>query len=324
VAYQPVKYSHQAWSSLAWDQVEPSKDSDQAVRVFKRSIRVVEIELFSFCNRRCWFCPNAYIDRITKNHFMPDWLYYSILDQLGSIDYNGKISYSRYNEPLANGHILLALRAAREKVPNAELHTNTNGDYLTTEYFADLYDAGLRSLKIQVYLQNEQSYDHELIKSRAKQNLDKWGLPYKVTRDEPDNWYECRLTYKDMRIRMYGRNFATQGTNRGGLVDIKQDYVRTSPCLLPFQAVYIDYNGKVVPCCNIRSDAPGHEDYVLADLSEEPNLFAAFSNERSAAFRKSLLNERHKQGLCGSCFFALQKVTDERREKMLIVAGDQK
>ena len=27
------------------------------------NIRLVEIEIFSFCNRKCLFCPNSFIDR---------------------------------------------------------------------------------------------------------------------------------------------------------------------------------------------------------------------------------------------------------------------
>ena len=67
---------------------------------------MVEIEVFSFCNRRCWFCPNSTIDRHSSNIFMDENLYHSILSDLNKIKYKGIISYSRYNEPLADRIII--------------------------------------------------------------------------------------------------------------------------------------------------------------------------------------------------------------------------
>ena len=31
--------------------------------LFKKHLKLIEIEVFSFCNRKCWYCPNSYIDR---------------------------------------------------------------------------------------------------------------------------------------------------------------------------------------------------------------------------------------------------------------------
>lgn len=309
-----------------WDAIEDAHmvaitDSDHAAGLFRRSVNMVEVEVFSYCNRRCWFCPNSKIDRISANRYMDTRLYSSIMDQLASIGYAGKISYSRYNEPLADRCILDRIREAREKLPAALLHTNSNGDYLTPDYLAELYDAGLRSLRIQVYLQNEERYSDERIRERAAQTLDRLGIPARKKIDVKGKRLEYRLSYRDMDLRLYGRNFETDGTSRGGLVDVKRDYRRTSPCLVPFLSVYIDYNGKMMPCCNFRSDAPEHADYIMADLNVERNLFLAYANSRLASFRRSLLNEDEKGGLCGDCHFSLKKVLPEHRSRMKEMAG---
>ncbi len=201
-------------------------------------------------------------------------------------------------------------------MPDARLHTNTNGDYLNHAYLQKLHDAGLRSLNIQLYLGNNDAYDHAATQARAAQTLQRLRVPSEVTNDVPGEWYEERLEFRDMAIRMYGRNFAVNGTSRGDQVDIHRHYVRTSPCLMPFWSVYIDFNGALMPCCNFRSDVAAHADYVVGNLSAGDDLFMIYASRRAAGFRKSLLNDRAKEGLCRNCHFALEEVTPQRQAQM--------
>lgn len=293
------------------EQLRPATSIAHAATVFKANIRMVEIEVFSYCNRKCWFCPNSRQDRISTNHLMNPETYTSVLEQLSSIEYDGMITYSRYNEPFADRIILNRIREARDRLPKALLHTNTNGDYLDPDLLGEIYSAGMRSLNIQFYLQNEQRYDHEAIRRRAQQIIARLRLPCRLVRDEPGHWLEYRIDYRDMHIRGYGRNFDINGTSRGGLVNINSDYVRTSPCLIPFWSVYIDYNAKIVPCCNFRSDMPEHSEYIVGDLNESPSLFLNYVNTSATAFRQSLLNVQPKMGRCRDCYFALEDPSQE-------------
>ena len=65
--------------------------------IFKKNLKMIEIETFSYCNRKCWFCPNSFIDRISDNKIMPEDVYLDLIDQLAEVDYSGEITYSRYN-----------------------------------------------------------------------------------------------------------------------------------------------------------------------------------------------------------------------------------
>lgn len=310
------------WDRLSAGQLAPTDDTTAARALFKRSVTMVEIEVFSYCNRRCWFCPNSKIDRISRNVLMPAELYSRVVDQLAEIDYAGMITYSRYNEPLADRVILERIAEARAKLPSARLHTNTNGDYLDGPYLEDLYAAGMRSLNVQLYLKNEELYDHDKTRAKAMQTLGRIGMPHTLTRDEPDVWLEHRVTYRDMVVRVYGRNFAVNGTNRGGQVDIAQDYVRTAPCLMPFWSVYIDHGGQMMPCCNLRSDVPEHADYVIGDLAALPDIFLNYTNARSAGFRRAMLNADEKGGLCRSCNFALVDAGPDKVRLMQRLRGE--
>lgn len=275
---------------------------DEICNLFKRSIKMVEIETFSYCNRKCWFCPNSFIDRFSENIYLDEQGYLNILEALATINYSGMISFSRYNEPLADKIILKRMQQCKKVLPKALIHTNTNGDYLDMEYLGKLYDSGLRSLNIQVYLGNEEKFDDELVLNKMKTMLKKLPLPYKMTVEKINKWYEAELMYKDMTIRMYARNFLINGCNRGESINLSDNYLRTSPCLSPFYHIYIDYNGNVVPCCNIRSDNPKHKKYVLGNIFKE-NIFDIYGNNKFVQWRRSLFNYDIKKGVCKTCEF---------------------
>jgi MoaA/NifB/PqqE/SkfB family radical SAM enzyme len=126
----------------------PISCSQTARALFRHAVNQVEIEVFSYCNRTCWFCPNSKIDRRSKNNHMPEALYLRILRELAEIEYEGVVTYSRYNEPLSDRIILHRIQQAREILPKAHLMTYTNGDYLTRDYIDDLRAAGLNSLNV--------------------------------------------------------------------------------------------------------------------------------------------------------------------------------
>ena len=86
---------------------------------------------------------------------------------------------------------------------------------------------------------------------------------------------------------------------------------RTSPCLSPFQHVYIDYNGKVMPCCNLRSDLPAHQDAIIADLHASPDLFLVYAGRTLAAWRGALVGFDPKSGYCATCSFGSYARTPE-------------
>lgn len=300
------------WGKICPEHWKNGLSITRAQELFKKSVSLVEIEPFSYCNRRCWFCPNSKIDRHSQNFFMKPEIYSSILNSLAQIDYDETISYSRYNEPLADRKILDFLKEARDVLPKATLRINTNGDYITRDYLDDLYDAGLRKLCIQVYLQNDEKYTDERIRLRAKQLLEKLDLPYECSIDRPNEWLQYRIAYRDAEIYLYGRNFDINGTDRGGLVDLSTQNVRTSACLMPVKDVYIDYNSNVMPCCNVRSDSPEHKGVVLGSISSSQDVFSIYAGKKATQFRSSTLHFDEKKGVCKNCNFACEQKTDDR------------
>lgn len=295
------------------DHFRPLMDRQEAIALFARSVTMVEIETFSYCNRRCWFCPNSVVDRHSTTEYMDEALYLRLLDQLAEAGYRQMISYSRYNEPLANRIILTRLAQARRALPGALLHTNTNGDYLTRGYLEELVAAGLRSLNIQIYLANEERYDHERMRAKLQKTIAALALDATVVRDEPGVWLEATAQYGELRMRIYARNFDVNGCSRGETVPIPLARHRTSPCLSPFHHVYVDYNGSVMPCCNLRSDVPAHAGTVVANLAQDHDLFLVYAGETMAAWRRSLVGFEPKGGHCATCSFVSYADSPEHR-----------
>ena len=71
-----------------------------------KNLRLIEIELFSFCNRKCKWCPNFYIDRNSNIFYLNKQIFINLVKELKEINYSNYITFSRYNEPLSNIKIL--------------------------------------------------------------------------------------------------------------------------------------------------------------------------------------------------------------------------
>jgi radical SAM protein with 4Fe4S-binding SPASM domain len=307
--------------TIAKDHFTRSVAPEAARELFKSSVTQVEIEVFTYCNRRCYFCPNSYIDRRSTNIYMDENLYLRILRELGSINYAGVITYSRYNEPLADRIILSRLRQARELVPNAILSTHTNGDYLNRTYLLELKGAGLNCLRVQCYLGNKKKFSDVEILTRMSRQLNKLGFPYKFTKVHPGVRYAATIRLKGMDVTVDALNFDVIGVDRGQTIALPKKYERISPCLIVFQHLYIDYNGSVVPCCNIRSDEPRHKPYVIDSLNEGKTIFEAYANSALADWRRSLFCYGKKRAPCDSCSFAVLPDNPEMRRQIGEIAS---
>ena len=281
----------------------PNLPLEEAKALFKQSVEKVEIEVFSYCNRKCWFCPNSFIDRQSENIYMDELLYRAILQDLKSIEYDKTISYSRYNEPLADRVILTRLKQAQKCLPNALLHLNTNGDYLGADLLKQLYDCGLRSINIQVYLDSDEEYSDNLVRLKIMARINRLGLDAIEQTGRSGLKMNCKLEYKDMSINIYARNFESTGCDRGGLLEICNADIRTSPCLSPFKEFIIDYNGSVMPCCNLRSDSPAHEGFIISNIQKD-NIFNIYTSKEAVSWRKKLIGRKPKQKPCDRCRFS--------------------
>lgn len=279
---------------------------------FIKNISMVEIEIFSFCNRKCWFCPNNFIDRNSKNIEMDKVLYVKILKELEFGDYDGFLSFSRYNEPFSDQIIYDRTEIARNILPQAKLISFTNGDYLTHDVLRRIERLGLDYIFIQIY----ENFDKQIILNtmNEKMNSLKISLAPKLI---SENKIKFGGYLETLYIEMQARDYEKVGANRGGTIKIlSTNKIRTIPCMIPFYHIYIDYNGNVVPCCNIRSDIEEHKQFVWGNIVND-SLMNIYFSRKAIDFRKHLFSFEEKKFFpCQFCSF--EAIIEEETEYVIL------
>jgi MoaA/NifB/PqqE/SkfB family radical SAM enzyme len=265
-------------------------------KLFAENVESVNIEVNSYCNRRCWFCGNSAIDRHSSNIPMSDDLFKKIIDELTEIDYCGVICYAIYNEPLTCETLEEKIRYVKNKLPNCAQLVNTNGDYLTKEKLESLSSAGLDNIIISVYEKNDPHNPWTLPNAKETTHkimskLDLSPICQEVTVDR----YVAYTKYKDINIRLQDVDFTYQGYNRGEI--LKDDEVplpvyesRDVFCCNSFFSFNIYYSGDVFPCGNTRPDWDKHTDFNIGNCNEQ-SIFDLFAGEKATMLRKRFIKD---------------------------------
>ena len=239
-----------------------------------------EIEISSYCNRKCPWCSNAVYQRSMKEE-MDERVFLKILSELSSEGYDKEdtyITFSKFNEPLYDMDLLIKRSSQlRDALPNAVLSINTNGDYITQR----IKEVPFSRLNIMDYDCKGPEYGKDLLKSLG---LDKI--------EAIDNIFYGTLDGQFMRvITDWPRYFKIE--DRGGLISESickfknNKEKRTYPCLMKVRPLSIDWQGNVTPCCHIRSDAAEHKDYVMGNITKE-TLHQIIDSEKYKEFNQAL------------------------------------
>ncbi len=281
------------------DLTEASAEIKKAL--FKKFVTLVEIEVHAKCNRVCSFCPNVIVDRRKNNILTDREVLDRVFDELGAIDYRGQIKIARYSEPLSNLiYLYERIRTARAKVPNAQLAIVTNTDFLKPSVLKALREAGLDIIYMSIYLRPSEKWSLKLAHKYNEKLSAKLNVPIS-SRNETSYSLRCTFDYEGLDIQSACINFDDFGTDRGNLMEQYTHKKRTSPCREPFETFVIDYTGKVMPCCNLRSDFPQHQDFIVGDLGNpKTSIFDIYAG-RLAGWRRSMIGFGTKEHPCTTC-----------------------
>lgn len=285
-AWRNIPPSYRAYHR---DWLQQVPDPERRRAILRRWLSFVEVEVHSHCNRRCWFCPNSTVDRRSTVEYLPESVYVRLLEELRQLRFSGTVSFSRYNEPFSDPVLYERLRQARAALADAILFTNSNGDFVDREALQRSSEAGLDRLAIQHYA-GPNGWDPGSALTALRRMADRLGLdPSRLRRAVGS--LRIITSFGAMHIELVSVNWGAWRVSRGGTVSAAQQNVqRTAPCTHFFGSAYVDYNGSVMPCCNVRSDVAEHRGLVLGNLLEEDRtlsdvLFApkAVSWRRQAA-----------------------------------------
>ena len=239
------------------------------------ALKIVEIELFSFCNRTCGWCPNGNgFDRLNACYFLDEHLLRKLLEELQENDYNGVFSFSRYNEPFAYfNYFQKNLKIIKEYFPYSKLVTNTNGDYLDTNIIKE-------TLIDELSIMDYDCQGKEWCYSR----LIEWNVSDIV---EYESYFVGRY---DNKTILYYWDWPKTGniSDRGGNLSQYSCIKRSYPCFEPFRFLGVNYDGTLSPCCNIRNDSKKQQDFIIGDLKTD-NLATILLSEKFNAFKQKII-----------------------------------
>jgi radical SAM protein with 4Fe4S-binding SPASM domain len=164
------------------------------------------------------------------------------------------------------------LAYTRKELPNVRLVTNTNGDYLSNKNLDGL----------QVDELSIMDYDNKGMDYAAKRLKD---LRVDITKVTGNKVYGRRW-HMDI---MYYVNWPKEAmvNDRGGILKKHSSIRRNKNCYEPNYFAGIDYNGNVMPCCNMRSDNERHKPYILGNIKDN-TLREIYEKETTAKLRSQV------------------------------------
>ena len=213
-----------------------------------RLFNTISLEIGSLCNRKCWFCPNAYNKR--PNEFMPLELLKKVADELAAIKYKGRIALYMFNEPLLDSRLTGIINLFRTRVPRSCIMIATNGDLVKDkQQFIDLFDAGLNQLQVNVYSNvprfRELQEMMQQIPRISNGSLYNYISP-KNRMYSLEEKYDKKITPSTPKIGRF------ELTNRCGTIP-GMPIVMTEVskvCPRPFRFMQVNWKGEAVLCCN--------------------------------------------------------------------------
>ena len=263
----------------------------------------IVVEIGSYCNRRCAWCPNGWHQRGRRREHMDEAVWRALLEDLGAAEYRGGLAFHNYNEPLADPSLYDKIAQVRRLVPDARPTVYSNGKLLNREVLERLRQAGARELRVTRYPQKRRMR----AEPEAKVLLELLGA-LGIADDARVEDRERRLVAVSRagslkvlvgapRIRFY-----TSRGNSVGLEALRAEAARDWPCYYPVASAAIDYHGKLKLCCHIYdTQQPEAHPYVVGDVSERP-FTELWSSARMLSLREQLARADFSGlPLCASC-----------------------
>jgi len=258
------------------------------VRENLKFFNVIHLETRTLCNNTCAFCPAAIQFKSRKDRSMSNEVFHKAINELSSLNYDGRISLYGNNEPLIEPRIFEFIKIVKDKCPKSTVEIKTNGKVLNIEKLKILADSGLDHLLINDYNHlNDFSDNIKQIIRFLK------GCGFKGS--------SCRL------IHIEHRNINAVMQNRAGSSPNKKALFKPWNCFCfrPFHMAILGTEGQLGLCCNDFDFR-----YVVANI-HDVSLVEAWNSEKMRIIREKLLNnDRTCASICKACDFGGYWVPD--------------
>jgi len=296
----------------------------------------IGIETGAVCNRRCYFCPNAYAER--ADEWMSDELFEKVIGDLVKLNYKGRVELYIYNEPTRDPRLLDMIAQVRGRLPRACIMINTNGDYFKRKGdIVRLFEAGLNQLQVNIYNAKESATPDHAKVNRGAKACEKRFAQIKGWIDEIPGVSQTTSLYQKMpssrRAAKVVKKWAggeTTGVNHisnrsGNIGDLKPalEEPLKKGCTKPFRFLNVNWLGQAILCCNDfhgETDVGNVKDRDLEDLWNDGILHV---------YRLKLQDKDRDLSFCAGCDFDggpyqhnIQRVTFGAERDKKILAAD--
>ena len=285
--------------------------------LFKNNVDNINLELSTYCNRSCNYCPVSVYKRNYQD-FFNDSLLEVILTDLSSIYYDRSISLNLYNEPLANKTFFIEKIALIKKyLPKTILQTSSNGDYVKNkEFFYELEKNGLNKLKITLHPPKNKVWEYEMMKSYLERYLKRFNIY--SNENFPDD-LRCYIKIGKLFVTIQCPDWENNGNNRGETVSVKKKVInRVKPCVKPFREFTIFEDGSVTQCCEAFYDKT-YKENSIGKINKKNSIFNLYSSKVLSQIRLELFGWSAKSGICSSCVIDDLSVENDKIKRKEIV-----
>jgi radical SAM protein with 4Fe4S-binding SPASM domain len=232
-------------------------------------IKFMDIQLYTECNRTCWFCPAHNKFKPKETNFISEEVIKKIVTdiKLGiknkNIKEDLKICLTKYFEPLL--HFDFFINKAiyiKQNIKTCHLHTQTNGDKLNKGnafLLINIFD----SIKINFYdLNFLETLD------KLKEIFNEFEI---IKINKETNEIQIRKNEKTINIVWEKEKVFKEGKKllktRGGILDLKVE--KRKNCFIKNDMVTIDANGDIYPCCELVGYIEQHKKIVLGNVLQD-------------------------------------------------------
>lgn len=246
-------------------------DVSASNKAFVLGFKAIEIEINHDCNRACSYCPNSIAERKSSGK-MSEQLFNKIMTELKALNFQGRVSFHFYNEPLLNPDLDHFVALTKTFLAKCRIEIFTNGTLLTKDRLITLIDRGVDKFTVT---------RHHGIKQ----------LPIEAIYENLEPNIKSKLKLQSYNELIY--------TSRGGLMNVghtKKTPPLDLPCYIPSAVLVVTKDGNVVPC---------FEDYfeqnVMGNINDN-SLEEIWNSEKYKNFRDRLkMKLRHELPVCKSC-----------------------